>query len=93
MITRIVKMTFQPEKTKDFLMLFKQNEIHIAGFKGCRKLKLLKDISTDHIFITYSKWDSLEDLENYRKSELFQSVWAKTKVLFSEKPEAWSLIE
>jgi hypothetical protein len=43
------------------------------------------------MFFTYSYWDDATDLENYRNSEFFKSVWAKTKVLFSEKPEAWSV--
>ncbi|MFZ0490789.1 MAG: antibiotic biosynthesis monooxygenase, partial [Salegentibacter sp.] len=30
-------------------------------------------------------------LENYRNSELFKEVWAKTKVFFNDRPEAWSV--
>ena len=36
-------------------------------------------------------WESEEDLENYRKSELFTEVWDFTKQLFNDKPEAWSV--
>ena len=32
-----------------------------------------------------------EDLENYRHSELFQNIWAETKVFFNDKPLAWSV--
>ena len=32
-----------------------------------------------------------QDLENYRNSALFKNVWAKTKVLFNDKPQAWSV--
>ena len=31
------------------------------------------------------------DLENYRKSALFDKVWTFTKKLFNDKPEAWSV--
>ena len=30
-------------------------------------------------------------LENYRNSELFDTVWSFTKKLFNNKPEAWSV--
>ena len=42
-------------------------------------------------FFTYSYWDSENDLNNYRKSELFNEVWTFTKKLFNAKPEAWSV--
>ena len=32
-----------------------------------------------------------EDLEKYKNSSLFKAVWAKTKPLFIEKAEAWSV--
>jgi heme-degrading monooxygenase HmoA len=40
---------------------------------------------------TVSIWESEDDLNAYRNSELFENTWAKTKVLFNDKPEAWSL--
>jgi heme-degrading monooxygenase HmoA len=58
---------------------------------GCNHLELLNDIKTSNIFFTYSYWDSENDLNNYRDSELFKEVWSKTKVLFNDKPEAWSV--
>lgn len=91
MITRLVKMTFVPEKREDFLALFNANKERIAGFDGCLQLELGNDIAQANIFFTISRWRSEEDLENYRRSELFASVWSKTKLLFAEKPEAWSL--
>ena len=44
-----------------------------------------------NIFFTYSFWSSETALNEYRNSELFKAIWIKTKVLFSAKPEAWSL--
>lgn len=90
MITRLVKMTFAPEKVNDFLELFNESKERIAGFPGCQHLKLLNDKASGNIFFTYSIWDKEESLENYRNSELFESVWSRTKVLFAAKPEAWS---
>lgn len=93
MIIRIVKMTFDPLKTDDFLKIFDSSKHMIRGFKGCNHLELLNDVNNKNIFFTYSYWESEDDLNNYRQSELFGSVWQKTKVLFLEKPEAWSVLQ
>ena len=92
MIIRIVKMTFEPEKVADFLKIFDASKQLIRNMKGCDHLELLNDINTSNIFFTYSHWLTESDLNNYRTSELFDSVWAKTKILFASKAEAWSVI-
>ncbi len=88
---RIVKMTFQPEKVDEFLLNFNNNKALIRAFDGVKHLELLKDKNNSNIFFTYSVWDSEIHLENYRNSDLFKGVWAKTKPLFADKPEAWSV--
>ena len=93
MMIRIVKMTFLPEKTEEFLKVFNENKAKIASFEGCTHLKLLNDINQPTIFFTYSHWKGTEYLEKYRNSELFAAVWNKTKVLFAAKAEAWSVEE
>ncbi len=91
MITRIVKMTFQPEKVEDFLANFHKNKESIRGFEGCEHLELWRDENQNNVFFTYSWWQGAEYLENYRNSQLFAGVWKYTKSLFSDKPQAWSV--
>ena len=43
------------------------------------------------MFFTYSYWNSENDLNEYRNSELFAKVWAETKPMFAEKAQAWSV--
>lgn len=93
MIIRIVKMSFEPEKVDEFLELFNSSKHLIRNFKGCSHLELLNDLKYGTIFFTYSWWESETDLNNYRNSELFENVWSKTKILFSAKPEAWSVVQ
>lgn len=88
---RIVKMTFKPELVPHFLELFEANKERIRSFPGCTRLELLREINQPERFFTYSWWNAPSDLENYRNSELFASVWSRTKALFSEKPDAWSV--
>ncbi|MCP9200784.1 antibiotic biosynthesis monooxygenase [Gramella sp. GC03-9] len=91
MFVRIVKMGFKPEKVEEFLANFDRNKKKIRGFEGCLFLELYRDKHNTHRFFTYSYWESEQALENYRNSDLFKEVWANTKVLFNEKPEAWSV--
>ncbi len=91
MIIRIVKMTFQLEKVDEFIHLFNESKELIRSMSGCKHLELLNDIQAKEVYFTYSYWNSENDLNNYRNSEVFAKVWSETKVLFSAKPEAWSV--
>lgn len=91
MITRIVKMHFQKERLQEFLRLFASAQKHIAAFDGCKSVELKQDSLHENILFTISIWESSEHLEQYRKSDLFKSVWQQTKQYFESKAEAWSL--
>ena len=91
MFIRIVKMSFADDHIDAFLENFHQNKTDIRNFEGCRLLELYRDKDNTNIFFTYSHWEAQEYLDKYRQSELFKGVWAKTKVLFNAKPEAWSV--
>jgi len=91
MLTRIVKMTFKEEKIPDFIKVFDEVNHKIVLFEGCQHLNLYQDKKDKRIFFTYSIWDNEEALNNYRYSDFFQDTWSKTKILFDDKPEAWSL--
>ncbi len=84
-------MTFDPDKVADFLKIFDASKQYIRNMEGCSHLELLNDINSPTIFITYSHWQTENDLNNYRNSELFEGVWGKTKILFAAKAEAWSV--
>lgn len=86
-------MDFEQEKVEDFLSLFESVKDKIVAFPGCKHVELCRDSKIDHVFYTFSEWDSEEHLEDYRHSELFEDTWAKTKVYFSGKPLAYSLIK
>lgn len=90
MMTRIVKLTFAEKHIHDFLKVFDENAHLIRGFSGCKSMILLREKENGNVFFTYSIWDEENDLELYRKSELFGKVWGKVKPYFSARPEAWS---
>lgn len=89
-LIRVVRMTFRENEIETFLKIFEENKEMIRAFPGCNHLELHRDIDSHNILATYSLWNKPEALDEYRKSELFKSVWAQTKALFSEKPVAFS---
>lgn len=84
-------MHFTEAGVDEFLDIFNQHKQAIKNFPGCTHLQLLKDADDPNCFSTLSHWNGPDDLENYRKSELFGSVWGRVKTLFSERTQAFSL--
>jgi heme oxygenase (mycobilin-producing) len=91
MIIRIVRMHFTEAGVEEFLQIFNENKIAIRNFQGCTHLQLLKDAEDQTIYTTLSHWNDPADLERYRKSELFGSVWGRVKTLFAERTQAFTL--
>lgn len=90
MIIRLVRMHFSPETSEQFLTIFEEMRAQIRGFAGCQGLELYREVDDAHSFTTYSFWDSVEHLNAYRQSVLFQATWAKVKPLMRLKPSAVS---
>jgi len=93
MIKRIVKMSFRPDAIDAFKNIFETNWQHIKSFQGCSHVELLQDKQNPSLFFTYSLWESEDFLNAYRNSDLFEKVWGATKLLFNDKPQAFSLNE
>lgn len=91
MIKRIVKMTFLPEHVPQFLELFDQVRDRIRDQPGCHHVELWRDIHSPNELMTYSIWESEEDLNAYRETALFEEVWRITKSYFADRAQAWSI--
>ncbi len=93
MIVRIVKMTFRPEEVPAFLALFDERKEQIRHFEGCSHLELWREAGKDNVFFTYSHWVGEAALDHYRFSSFFKDTWSRTKALFAEKAQAWSVAQ
>ncbi|MEM1327444.1 MAG: antibiotic biosynthesis monooxygenase family protein [Bacteroidota bacterium] len=91
MIKRIVKLTFQPDQIDTFIQIFEDSQPNILAMPGCSHLELWRAVDDSNVLFTYSYWESEDDLNNYRQSDFFKATWAKTKALFAERAEAWSV--
>ena len=88
MIVRLVTMTFKSNNIDDFLGVFDIYKHKIKAAEGCLDLQLIQNSTNPNEISTLSKWNSEEELNAYRNSETFKTVWPLTKVLFSAKPKA-----
>ena len=91
MIQRIVKMTFRQDAILQFHSLFDEVRERIRTQPGCHSVELLQDVRHPEVMFTYSLWDDEDALNAYRQTELFVRTWKRTKSLFHEKAEAWSV--
>lgn len=91
MITRIVKLEFQPEHIEEFLNFFDTIKEIVNTFPGCNGMKLYRDISQPTVVMTYSHWENEEALDKYRNSNEFSKIWPRIKPWFSARPQAWSM--
>lgn len=91
MITRIVKLTFAEDKIDDFISVWNESRAKIVASDGCLFVEMHQTRNPKNICFTHSIWSNEESLNAYLHSELFAATWAKTKVLFSGKPEAWTV--
>ena len=93
MITRIVRMQFRTGECEAFMDIFNASKHLIRQRDGCQHLRLYNEAGLPEVFFTYSVWTSAAHLDAYRNSELFRTTWTKTKALFADKAEAWSVEE
>lgn len=87
---RVVKLSFKSEHIHDFKLFFDERKMKIRSVEGCSHLELWQDIHDEGVFFTYSIWNSNDDLNRYRESELFQETWGTVKQWFKQKPMAFS---
>ena len=92
-IIRIVRLSFEPKHIKTFLNIYNDKKSTILAFDGCRQLQLKQDFNQSNVYYTYSHWDSNLDLENYKASNFFEVTWAQTKLLFNDRPQAFTLVD
>lgn len=91
MITRIVKLTFNPDRISEFLSEFEKVKSRVVNSEGCVSMKLLQNQSNPCEFFTHSIWINEKALETYRSSETFIQLWSIIKPMFASKAEAWTL--
>ncbi len=90
MLTRLVRMYFQPDKVDEFLAFYEQLRPKIAQQPGCISVQLLRQTDDPAAFATWSVWESAAALDAYRTSAFFKSFWPQVRTWFRQPAEAVS---
>jgi len=94
MIKRIVRLTMKDAAAKvSFQEIYRSRNPLKNGVKGCREVKVMKDVNDDNVYYTVSTWEHNDDLEAYRASEYFAETWPMVKAQLSKRAEAFSMTE
>jgi len=90
MIVRLVSLRFHPDRVEEFKQLYQKIHRQIRSSPGCLHLQLVVDNEGEGECFTISYWRSQEDLDRYRSSPFFRSIWPRVKAMLREKPWAKS---
>lgn len=90
MLTRLVRMRFQPDQVEAFLALYTMMRPRIVSQPGCLSVQLVREIDDPAAFATWSTWESAAALEAYRTSVFFRQYWPQVRALFRQPAEAVS---
>lgn len=90
MLTRLVRMRFQPDQVETFLALYATMRPQIVAQPGCLSVQLLHETDDPAAFATWSIWESAAALDAYRSSPFFRQFWPQVRALFRQPAEAVS---
>ena len=90
-MVRLVKLRFHASYADDFVRIFKEHRPKLLKQPGCQGVTLFRDQEDPSTFITLSNWRSKEDLEKYKLSSVFASIWKQVKPTFSRHAEVQNL--
>ncbi len=91
MIVRIVKLQFDErthEEAQKHLLSMVPN---VRSWPGCIHLEVLFDENRVGRIVTYSHWESIKALNEYRCSEVFRDFWTVVKPYLASPTEAWTM--
>ena len=57
--------------------------------QGCRSEKLMRSLDRPDLFISYSEWDSMDDIERYRSSTDHATIRSEVYALPGARAVVW----
>ena len=89
MILRLVGLPVKPDRASDLEESFAKAQPRIVALPNCHHVSLLRTGGDDEPdYLTLSIWTDREDLEAYRRSDLFKAIWPPIRDTLRAKPWA-----
>ncbi len=90
-MVRVVLLKFHSDQVKDALDKLNSIAPKVRAQRGCKFLEISQGFHDKSEIITYSYWESQNDLNVYRQSDFFRAFWKDIRVNFQEPARAWSV--
>lgn len=92
MIVRIVYLPIKPDGLETFGQLYSNVVQQIRNCPGCEFVQLVTDTLGQGDCYAISHWHSEAELEDYRHSPFFRSLWPQVKKLMRDQSWAQSCV-
>lgn len=83
MLLTTIRIHGRPEKRKEIMQAIRGLVVKVAREKGCLKVNIYQDIEDKDTLYLFEEWQTMDDLENYKKSNTL-SVLLGLESLLSE---------
>lgn len=81
-IARLIHVNVDPGQAADAERIWKEDcGPRMIGQQGCNSEQLLKCIDSPGEYISYSEWETQEDIDRYRESEDHQAIQTHARSL------------
>ena len=89
-IGRVIMITVPPESVEEAERVWKTECAPLmVRQQGCRSEKLMKSLDRPGLYISYSEWDSAEDITRYRESTDHETIQSETHALQGARAVVW----
>jgi heme-degrading monooxygenase HmoA len=90
-IARVIIIKAPEEKFKEAEQIWKEDCAPLMRRqKGCRAEKFMRSLDHPDLYISYSEWDSQEDIDNYRNSEDHKKIRTESRALQGSRAVVWT---
>lgn len=89
-VVRFVELHFPADAVEEARRQLTAQAPLVRQSEGCQRLEIIESTDQVGMFITYSYWRDADDLNRYRRSEVFKGFWGRVKPLFSQPARAYS---
>jgi heme-degrading monooxygenase HmoA len=90
-IARVIIIKTPDEKFSDAERIWKsQCAPLMQKQKGCRMEKFMRSTEQRDLYISYSEWDSVADIENYRSTTEHDTIQSEVRAIQGSRAVVWT---
>ncbi len=89
-VARVIIINVPEANTQDVERVWKSECAPLmVRQQGCQSEKLMKSLERPGLYISYSEWDSAEDIDRYRESNDHETIQSETRALQDARAVVW----